>query len=243
MQNNVRIILMHGAGLGSFIWDEIKPLIIRPTLAVDFPNRGRAESKTGLKLSLDDYTNNIIDVIRRSKDEKLIFVTHSISGCVGLKLADYFDNQVIGFVAIGSAIPGNGNSYFSCFPPLQAIIMKLLIRLLGTTPPANIIMKSLCNNLTQEQSENIVQKFTPESTALYFDKCHAEVPEVKKMYVKLLDDKAFSLANQENSIKNLRPQSIVELRSGHLPMISHPKKLAEMLNEFIDSCIQTPKLK
>jgi hypothetical protein len=39
MNNKTGIVLIHGAGLGSFIWDELMPLKKSPVLTIEFPNR------------------------------------------------------------------------------------------------------------------------------------------------------------------------------------------------------------
>ena len=47
-------------------------------------------------------------------------------------------------------------------------------------------------------------------------------------------DKGLSVQLQDKMIKNLNAQKVVELDSGHLPMISQPKELSEILNNFIN---------
>lgn len=235
MHRDIGLVFIHGAGLGSFIWDEIKPLLNSPSLMVDFPNRNKGE-KANSKLSFKDYSDLIIEKVERSEFERIIIVTHSIGGCIGLKVAEYFSKRTVGFVSISSAIPDEGNSYISCLPTLQGIITKMFLRLLGTKPPKTVIIKSLCNDLTSEQSEKIVNNFTPEAITLYTQKCNANIPETNKLYIKLTQDKAFPASLQDNSIANFKTENVITLSSGHLPMISQPGKLVDILNNFSTSC-------
>ena len=55
-----------------------------------------------------------------------------------------------------------------------------------------------------------------------------------KRYIKLNKDKGLSVQLQDKMIKNLNAQKVVTLDSGHLPMISKPKELSEILNNFIN---------
>lgn len=49
-------------------------------------------------------------------------------------------------------------------------------------------------------------------------------------------DYEFPQSLQNKMAKNLNAEQIVTLNSGHLPMISHPKKLADHLNKFVAKC-------
>jgi pimeloyl-ACP methyl ester carboxylesterase len=237
MKSETGVVLIHGAGLGSYVWDSITPMINVPTLAIDFPNRNHA-GKANLKLSLDDYKNCVIEQIEQWNYRKVILVTHSIGGCVGLKVADHLGDRVIGFVAISSAVPRNGGSYLSCLPFPQAVLMRLLLKLFGTKPPAGAITKTLCNDLTEPQSEKVVQNFTAESTGLYSDRCEVLLPVAARFYVRLLEDRAFSIEIQNRNIRNLNTQHVFDLSTGHLPMMSHPKELSGILNSVINSCMK-----
>lgn len=53
------------------------------------------------------------------------------------------------------------------------------------------------------------------------------------MYVKLMKDQEFSLSLQDQMIANLGPQRVIELETGHFPMLSNPQQLAFVMNDFI----------
>jgi len=52
----------------------------------------------------------------------------------------------------------------------------------------------------------------------------------------LTEDKGFPAPLQDNSIANFKTKNVITLSSGHLPMISQPKKLVDILNNFSTSC-------
>ncbi len=225
------IIFIHGAGLGNFVWNGMKGKMDIPAMAVDFPNRKKG-AKANLHLHFKTYVDMISRHVEKLNVEKLIFVVHSIGGCVGLKVADIFKDKLAGFVGISAAIPKNGNSFISCLPFPKNIIVPLMMKFAGTRPSRKIIEEQLCNDLTPEQRKMVVTTFTPESMALYIEKCEARIPETNRMYIKLTDDKTLSPAMQEKMIQNLKPQQIATIQSGHLAMLSHPEELARLLNEF-----------
>jgi pimeloyl-ACP methyl ester carboxylesterase len=146
------IALIHGAGLGSFIWNGMVDKLNLPAIALDFPNRNKGD-EINKQLRLNDYSNKIIHTLDRWDTEKLIIVAHSIGGCVGLKVAEHFGSRVIGFVGVGAAIPLNGNSFVSCLPFPQNLVMPLVLKLAGTKAPEKAIENGLCSDLSDEQKK------------------------------------------------------------------------------------------
>ena len=235
MKTNVGFVLLHGAGLGSYIWSDLIPLVDYPILAINFPNR-----IIGFQLhssfTLDDYTDSIINVIEKWDIKSIIIVAHSIAGCAGLKIAQHFKKRCIGFVAISAAIPSKGSSYLSCFPFPKKVIMFLLLNIIGTRPPDTLIKRQLCHDLTEEQTKTLLKDFIPESKKLYLDKCLANIPDINTLYIICSKDKAFPLSLQLKMAENLNAGKVISLESGHLPMLSVPKQVAAILKEFIWNC-------
>lgn len=233
MNDKIGIVLIYGAGLGSFIWDDLKPFMKNPVLTIEFPNREGGD-KANNNLSFDDYKKSAIEQIEKWGIDNFVIVTHSIGGCIGLSLTDYFAEKVVGFVGISSAFPTNGNSFIFCLPFPQSLLMPLIMKLFGTKPPQKVIEQTLCNDLIAEQTSEIVKRFTPEAKLLYTTKVTYKNLDTKTLYVKLNKDKGLSVQLQDKMIKNLNAQKVVTLDSGHLPMISKPKALSEILNNFIN---------
>ena len=237
MKDSLGIIFIHGAGLGKFIWKEIKSNLDYPSFMIEFPNRN-TDDKANSKLSFEDYVTKAISDTQKFGKQKLIIVTHSIGGLVGLRIAEHFKDETIGFVGIGSAIPKNGKSFVSCLPFPQKLIVPLIMKLAGTKPPKSAIEKGLCNDLNPSQTKEIVENFTAESKDLYIEKSKSNIPNTNKLYVELTNDKEFPVPTQEKMSVNLKCKNIVSLESGHLPMLSVPEKLSGILNEFINDCIE-----
>jgi pimeloyl-ACP methyl ester carboxylesterase len=233
MNDGIGIVFIHGAGLNSSIWNSLKKELRVPVLAVDFPNR-KSVGNANNKLSFTDYVNTITDQIKKWDQHKFILVAHSIGAFVALKIANQFDNRVRGFIAISSVIPKSGNSFVSSLPFPNNLIMPLVLKVFGTKPPVNQIKDGLCNDLTAEQTQNIVNEFTPESKALYMTKINYDLPNVNRLYIKLTHDKSMPSSLQDKMAKNLNADKTVKIDSGHLPMISTPRQLTTILLDFIN---------
>lgn len=231
-QEKIGVIFVHGAGLNSGIWNKVALRLDHPSLLIDFPFRGSySESDKGL--SLADYVTCIKKQVEAWEVRRFVVVAHSLGGVVALRIASDLSCRLAGFVAVGAAIPKNGGSFLSTLPFLKRILMGAILRKIGTEPPESVIRAGLCNDLTSEQSEGIVREFIPESIRVYTDRTGVSVPNVPKLYVKLTRDKEFSSSLQNRMIANFSPQEVRTMESGHLPMISDPNGLRNVLQEFM----------
>ena len=232
-KQDIGFVFIHGAGLGSWIWEETIKNINAPCLALDYP--GRADKKkinTG-NLTLDDYTTSILKDIDGFKPKKIIIVAHSIGGIPGLEIARLRKERVIGFVAVGAAIPEHNGSFISSMPFPGRYFVNLMMTLFGTQPPENAIKSGLCNDLTEAQTKEVVKKFVPESIRLYRDEIERKTDIAEPLYIVLNNDKQLPIELQRKMAGNLNSHSIVKLDSGHLPMMSRPKDLAGILNQYL----------
>jgi pimeloyl-ACP methyl ester carboxylesterase len=234
MNNKIGIVFISGAGLNSSIWNDLKQKIDNPVLSIDFPNR-KSKGNLNAKLSFDDYLKTVATEINSWKKDNFIIVAHSIGACVGLKVAEQFKKNLKGFVAIGSVVPKSGQSFISSLPFPQKLLLPILLSLFGTKPPKKSIETELCNDLTPEETSKIVNEFTAEAKALYTTKVNFDLPNTKRLYIKLENDKSMPAVFQEKMAKNLKTTNIETINSGHLPMLSHSDELKNILVGFIDS--------
>lgn len=220
------LVLLPGAGLGPELWDELRPHLDAPALAVRYPGEG----------TLADYVAAAAAQVEGWEHARVVLVAHSLGGVVGMRLAAHLGDRVAGFIGISAAIPINGGSFVSALPFPQKVIVRLMLRLAGTRPPDAAIRKGLCSDLTTEQADQIVARFTPESRAVYTDRVDVAPPDVPRRYVVLTADREFPPSLQARFARRLGGNQI-ELDSGHLPMVSQPGELAKLLARFLSDAV------
>ncbi|MFD2587242.1 alpha/beta fold hydrolase [Croceitalea marina] len=233
MKENIGIVLIHGAGLSNFIWSETMKHFKEPILPISFPNR-EVGDKANAKLLFVDYLNAAIEQIDNWAVDRFIIVAHSIGGCIGLKISDHYKERVLSFIAISAILPKNGKSFTSSFPMPQKFILPIILKLFGTKPPQKVIKEELCNGLEISQSKEVIERFSPESIKLYTTKIHYDSLPKNTLFIKLSNDKSVSQNMQNKMIENLNCKEVVELNSGHLLMLSKPKQLAEIINNYLN---------
>ena len=228
---NTRLVLLHGAGLGAWVWKKVEPLLQMPSVSVDFPDRDRY--KPDHSLDLDSYCRTILDTISKWPREKVILVAHSISGVVACRMAAELGERLVAFAGISAVVPEKGGSFLSAFPFAQRAMTWITMSLGGTRPPNSQIIKSYCNDLTREECDQVLTRYVPESVLLYTQPTDYPIPaNIPKLYIKLTKDRSLDEGNQQRMIKHLDADRVASIDAGHLAMISEPRKLADALNNF-----------
>ncbi len=231
---DIILAFVPGAGLDASIWEKLTPYLNFKQAYLDYPNRGNAPA-TNRRLSLQDYYSTLLRQLEDFPNAKILLVAHSLGGIFINKLASELNERLIGIVAIGAIIPDENHSFLSEFHGVQRFIMRVIMRLAGTRPPASQIKSGLCNDLKGEMADKIVSRFTPESIAVYTEKITYPIPLKPCLFILLTNDKSVSVSRQKLSAEKFREAQIHSLDSGHLPMLSQPEKLAGLLNDFTRS--------
>ncbi|WP_227353630.1 alpha/beta fold hydrolase [Haladaptatus salinisoli] len=222
---------IYGAGLHTWVWEELTPLLDGPTLTPTFPARD-AEQSVRNDLRLKDYVEHISDQLMEWDVPAIVIVAHSIGGAICLDVVNELSDKVVGFVGLSAAVPPQGRSFLSCFSLRQQFTQRVLMRFAGTKPPDAVIRRSLCNGLSEAQSDRLVTEFTPESRRLYTDEVKAGVPNVPARYIKTMNDEAIAPPRQDRMIENLQTDDVVTVDAWHMAMLSHPSEIATALREF-----------
>jgi pimeloyl-ACP methyl ester carboxylesterase len=230
MEKNMGIVLLNGAGLGGWIWSDLRTYMNLPVLAAEYPNRDRPKLPRTFRLS--DYTNEIVRQIESWHKVRLILVAHSIGGVIALQLAKRLGVRVAGIAGISAFFPPHRGSFLSALPFPQRLITRVTIRVAGTKPPEKMIAKSYCNDLNESQTDEVIRRFVAESPHLYTDRCGAPIPHIPKIFIETTEDEQYTAAQQTKIAGAFGAQNLVRIPSGHLPMLSHPKEIADILNRF-----------
>ncbi|HKX23839.1 MAG TPA: alpha/beta hydrolase, partial [Candidatus Saccharimonadales bacterium] len=105
----VGLLLLSGAGIGSWAWQEVTQSLKFPAVAVDYP-------KENAQAGMDEYVAAALKQAETLQTQKIVVVGHSLSGAIGLKVAEELGERLAGFVAVAAAIPKNGGSFVSSLP-------------------------------------------------------------------------------------------------------------------------------
>jgi pimeloyl-ACP methyl ester carboxylesterase len=156
-------VLIHGAGMGAWVWDRVIPLLDRPALAVDLPGRGArpADPRTS---TLADATRSVLDDVARFDHARVGVVGHSLGGVVALAVAASLGERVEEIVLIAAPVPDDGKPFPSALPPVQRLMLRAVVRASPKGPriPRFAARRSLCNDLDDATTEMVTSQLVRE---------------------------------------------------------------------------------
>lgn len=219
-----RVLFLSGAGLPAWIWDEVRAALPDD---VETAVAGRPHSAHA---SLADYADA---AAAETTWPAFAIVAHSSGGVVAAELLARHPARVAGVLGVSAVVPLPGRSFVGTMPLPARLLLSVVIRLVGTRPPAKVIRAGLASGLPGATADRIVADFDPESVRLYRDPTSVrDLPEVRA-YVHTTEDKEISTAVQRGSAEALRATWTEELSTGHLPMLQDPPAVSQAVGRLL----------
>ncbi|MFF7153656.1 alpha/beta fold hydrolase [Streptomyces sp. NPDC008139] len=224
-------VLVAGAWLGAWAWDEVVPELraaghgVHPLTLSGLAEKRGAAPDAGQRTHVED----IVAEVERLDLRNVVLVGHSYSGIPVGQAAGRIGDRLARMVLVDSEVPVEGGSFASGWWEGQARFEAILAEGDGFWPPP-AAGEFEGQGLTDEQIARLVAGATPhpapsltEPAALSrpladlpttYIKCLLDGPEPNSDVAALLDGKQWRL---------------VEMNTGHWPMFSEPRQLAAIL--------------
>jgi pimeloyl-ACP methyl ester carboxylesterase len=230
---NHELLLLHGAGLGAWIWNTTKGRLTVPAQAVDLP--GRSDGVNPGSVTLQDCVDHVVTLLHAA-DAPPIIVAHSFSAQIAAVAASQHPERVRAIVLVGGIVPESGKSFLTTLPFPARLVLGVVIRLSrpGVRLPRVAVVKEYCNDLDEATTQMVLDRISPEVPRLYLDPVHwqrlpAHIPLI---YIKLLDDRSILPAKQDEIVRRVRATRVETLQGGHLAMLSRPGDMAATLSRI-----------
>ena len=231
-------VLVHGGYHGAWCWDRLLPWLDAPTLAVDLPGRGSHP------MDLDDVTievgaDSVVDDIDAAGFDQVVLVGHSLAGVSLPVIAGRLGHRVAHLVFVSCLVVPDGQSVVTMTPLGER---EQFDRRLRTGEGETSVLSPehhralLGNDLDEEQWSYVADHVGADSMRFFTDQAlwGARVHDQPKTYVRLLQDQAVSLVEQDEMIRRLGPGvSVRDIDAGHEVMITKPRQLAAVLDPIV----------
>lgn len=117
-------VLVHGGGLGSWAWREVRPLLNLPAMAVDLPGRPANPVTVPLRdVTLSKWIESVAEDVVESGFDQVVLVGHSIAGLVLPRVSSMVD-AVSALVFVGAVVAPPGEAMLDQHPPRLAAAMR-----------------------------------------------------------------------------------------------------------------------
>ena len=240
------LVLVHGGGLAADCWDltveEIRRLAPELTvLAPDLPGR---RNKPGdlTTACIDGWVDSVVSDIENAALDDLVIVGHSLAGVTVPGVVTKLGSARVREMILATAqVPANGSALVDTFPgALSWYLSRTAKRYVQegrsgglTTALARFV---LCMGMTPAQRRFMLARSCQESPSILIEKVdRSGMPdEVPRTWILTRRDRSVSMKVQHECIAALGGvQTLIEIDTCHMLMVSEPERLAEIL---VDRC-------
>jgi pimeloyl-ACP methyl ester carboxylesterase len=240
-------LLVHGAWHGAWCWQRVLPGLFQAG------HRAHAVTLTGLgerahllhrDIDLETHIQDVVSAMDAEEMQNVILVTHSYAGVIGTAIASRSPQRLAHLVYVDAVVPAPGESWSSTHA--EATRAARLASTQQSNHNAFAPPNASVYGLTDVDQAWVNRRQTPMPAAPYtqtldFDPTQAAL--VPRTYVSCVA-RAFS------TIDTIRPRvrdskfwggawlpgsQVIDLQTGHDPMISAPEALLEILLSRVTS--------
>lgn len=244
MSANDPVILIHGAWQGSWSWDHLVPLLEAKGLtviAVDLPGNG-VDGSDPADVTLEACLDHLDGIA--AEFEQVSVVGHSGGGVIASAMAERNAKVArLGYVA-GMMLPAGVG-----FGELRAEAMQGSDAMPGVAPylewsadgrvstvPRHAGEAIFLSDCSAEVARAASAKLTPQGEGARAIRLQSvdRVTRLPRLYVEATEDLSLPIAAQRLMEARLPGALIVDLPTGHVPQLTAPQQLADLLVPFLN---------
>ncbi|MEV0906840.1 alpha/beta fold hydrolase [Streptomyces hokutonensis] len=224
-----RFVVVAGAWLGAWAWDEVVPELREAGHEVHALTLSGLAEKQGVPAGQQTHVQDIVDEVERLDLRDVVLVGHSYAGVPVGQAAERIGDRLARVVFVDSGVPVDGESALDGFPSDQ--VRKSLAENGGVWPPPDPADYA-GQDLTDEQIARIVTDGTPHPGATLTEPAVLAHPlaDLPATYIKCLLD-GDELMGPVGELVESGRWELVRMNTGHWPMFSRPRELARILDE------------
>jgi len=226
-------VLVHGAWHGAWCWSRVVKRIWAAghrAFAVPLTGLGERAHLFSPEIRVATHAADVLGVIEAEEMVGAVLVGHSYAGTVITKVADLLERAeaVKRLIWLDAAIPDPGESWSAGQAEETKAARRAVIAEKGFLPPADPAVFGLDG----ADAAWIARRMTPQPPALYDDPIDYDPKRVARFPKSFIDCTSPALPTIDRSRRRVRSEpgwEVIELATGHDPMVSAPAELAEIL--------------
>ncbi|MEU7281727.1 alpha/beta hydrolase [Streptomyces sp. NPDC045431] len=228
----VNFVLVAGAWLGSWAWDDVAPALREAGHGVHPLTLSGLADKQAVPAGRQTHVRDVVEEVERLDLRDVVLVGHSYSGIPVGQAAGRIGDRLARVVFVDADVPVEGESFLSTWWEGPAKLEAALARNGGFWAP---LTEADCDGqgLTDAQTARLVGGATPHPGGSLADPAVLARPlaELPATYVKCLLDGPEPSGDVTAALRAGERWRLVEMDTGHWPMFSRPDELARILLE------------
>jgi pimeloyl-ACP methyl ester carboxylesterase len=234
----MRFVLVHGAFVGSWIWEPLAERLDELGHAADAPDLpGSGDDPTPAdEVTLDAYARRICELLD-ARDEPSVLVANSMGGIVISEAAARRPEKVRRLIYVAAFLPRDGQSLVDLtrLPEGADDLVQATVIVSGD-PPVGTLPESTCQASNEDCSPEVMQwavrrtgsqALAPLAQPVSLGREFERIPHT---FVICTRDRIIPPALQRLMVRDRRVMDVVELDAGHHPQLSRIEELAGILH-------------
>jgi pimeloyl-ACP methyl ester carboxylesterase len=229
------LVLVHGAGHTSLVWERVQDHLDHASLAIDLPGR-RDRPADITRLTIDAAASSAARDVADVTDGALVLVGHSAGGIVLPSLAARLDGRVEQLVFVAGLSARHGEAVVDTVRPDARMAMAARLDEMREQYAGHMLGTDLADR-SSPAIDDVMVAMGIESLNLMGQPVSWKgvAPSVRRTFVRCLGDRIQPLRLQAQLIANCDASNVVDLDSGHTPAIDAPESLAAALDGIATS--------
>ncbi|GLW13894.1 esterase [Streptomyces sp. NBRC 13847] len=225
-------VLVAGARLGAWAWGEVVPYLRAAGHGVYPLTLSGLADKRGVPAGQATHVQDIVAEVERQGLRDVILVGHSYSGIPAGQAAERIGDRLARVIFVDSSVPTDGESFVSAWPDGGAAVKASIAENRGFWPLAPAAHYD-GEGLIDEQIARLVRGSTPHPGATLTEPAVLAGPlgELPATYILCVMPGADDAEPDEEVAELLNSERwrLVKMDTGHWPMFSQPRELAQIL--------------
>lgn len=230
-------VLVHGAWHGAWCWRDVLPSLVRAghrAHAVTLTGLGERRHLLSPAITLETFIADVREAMEAEEMQRVVLVVHSFAGMVGTAVADRMPERIAHLVYVDAVVPAPGESWSSTHAAAtrEARIAAAEASHDYAFPPPDPAVYGLAG----AQHDWVRRRQVPHPGHTYTLPLQFDAQRVAGIARTFIDCPKPPLATIDASRRRVRdpdfwgaPWHVVELATGHDPMVSAPQDLAQVL--------------
>lgn len=234
-------VLVHGAWHGAWCWRRVQPALVRlghVAHAVTLTGVGERAHLLSKAITLETHIADVAGLIETEELQDVVLVVHSYAGMIGTAIADRMPQRIQHLVYVDAAIPEPGESWSARHTPAtrDGRITAAKASQHYTLPPPDPAVFGLSG----DDHAWVARRQTPHPAEPYTHPLAFSIERVASVPRTFIDCTTPPLATIDSIRQRVRdPQfwggawqrggRVVEMQTGHDPMVSAPDGLVQIL--------------
>lgn len=231
-------VLVPGAWLGAWAWDEVTPLLreaghgVHPLSLSGLAEK--ADRKGAPAPGQETHVRDVVDEIERLDLREVALVGHSYAGIPVCQAAQRLGGRLAHVVLVDANVPADGEPFLSALRPEGRAELEAALAAHGGDWPPPAAATLAGQDLTDEQLALFTARATPHPGASLTEPAALARPlaSLPATYVQCLRDHPELRADVAPLVTGGHWR-LTRLDTGHWPMLSRPRELAGVLLDAV----------